>query len=392
MVNVSSVPESCSSSSLSSSSSSSSSYINFFAASDPTATGKDDDSDDLPENKDSFIVNQITEQFEQLRRLRVELQNTFLRWIPIRIRTKKQLDELATKLHEHHRNVNISTATGASMGTLGGILSVAGLIAAPFTFGAGIVVSLVGAGIGGAGGLVMSGSKVAEIILEKLGLKDVQAAIGEDHAACTELQQQLDSMENFIFNLAQFLKPLHDNAMLQRELEGSGFQFLRGRIFSEGIGKSTEERVDIGARFFRTITSAASISASVAATAGVVARSAALAGTRAAHIAGSVVSAALLPLDITLLVKSSLELHRGSTSKAVEDIRRILNELECPDEEEIQGLVESFIDEKFTEAYNKMNSNKTGESEDDDDEEEEYFNDDDVDVQKDNEKRCGTDK
>ena len=39
----------------------------------------------------------------------------------------------------------------------------------------------------------------------------------------------------------------------------------------------------------------------------------------AAHIvAGSVV---LLPLDITLLVKSSLELHRGSTSKAVEDIR-----------------------------------------------------------------------
>ena len=44
------------------------------------------------------------------------------------------------------------------MGTIGGILSVAGLIAAPFTFGAGIVVSLVGAGIGGAGGLVMSGS------------------------------------------------------------------------------------------------------------------------------------------------------------------------------------------------------------------------------------------
>ena len=174
-------------------------------------------------------MNQITEQFEQLRRLREELQNTFLRWIPIRTRTKEQLDELATNLHEHHKNVNISTATGASMGTLGGILSVAGLVAlfaAPFTFGAaaaaGIVVSLVGAGIGGAGGLVMSGSKVAEIILEKSGLKDVQAAIEEDHEACRELQQKLDSMENFIFQLVQFPKPLDNNAMLRRELEGSG--------------------------------------------------------------------------------------------------------------------------------------------------------------------------
>ena len=52
-----------------------------------------------------------------------------------------------------------------------------------------------------------------------------------------------------------------------------------------------------------------------------------------------------------------MELHRGSTSKAVEDIRKILDELECPDEKEIEMLVEGFIDEKFTEAYNKMDGN-----------------------------------
>ena len=153
-----------------------------------------DDSSDMLENHESFIVNHITAQFDQLHKLREELHDTFLSWIPIRTRTKEQLEELATKLHEHHRNVNISTITGASMGTIGEILSVAGLIAAPFTFGAGIVVSLVGAGIGGAGGLVMSGSKVVEIILEKLGLKEVQAAIEDDREACNELQKQLDSL------------------------------------------------------------------------------------------------------------------------------------------------------------------------------------------------------
>ena len=87
------------------------------------------------ENHESFIVNHITAQFDQLRKLREELHDAFLSWIPIRTRTKKQLEELATKLHEHHRNVNISTITRASMGTIGGILSVAGLIAAPLHLG-----------------------------------------------------------------------------------------------------------------------------------------------------------------------------------------------------------------------------------------------------------------
>ena len=354
-----------------------------------TEVESNEGSGDVLENHESFIVNQITAQFEQLRKLREGLHDAFLSWIPIRTRTKEQLEKLATKLHEHHRNVNISTITGASMGTIGGILSVAGLIAAPFTFGAGIVVSLVGAGIGGAGGLVMSGSKVVEIILEKLGLKEVQAAIEDDREACSELQKQLDSLENFISSLAEFLKPLHDDAVLLRELEGirSGFEFLSQRISYEEISASTEERVEFGARFFRAATSAATISASAAATAGAVARSAAIAGMRAAQVAGSVISAALLPLDITLLVKSSLELHRGSTSAAVQDIRRILDELECPDKGEIQGLVESFIDEKFTEAYNKMDDDKEQEqNRDSDDSNEQDKQNDDID------KRQGTEK
>ncbi|XP_015774416.1 PREDICTED: uncharacterized protein LOC107352617 isoform X1 [Acropora digitifera] len=315
---------------------------------------KHDNSGGGSENKDSLGINQITEQCEQLRMLRMNLTNDFVDWIPIRQRTMEQFEELATKLHQHHRNVNISTITGASMGTLGGALSIAGLIAAPFTFGAALIVTLVGAGIGGAGGLVVSGSKVVEIILEKLGLKDVQAAIKEDHDACTKLQQHLDRLEDFVSKLAQFLKPLHDDAILLRELERTGFDFLRERITSDDIGSSTKERVDIGAKFFRTVTAAATIKTSAVATARAVARSAALAGTGGGLIVGSVISAALIPLDITLLVKSSLELHRGSTSSAVEEIRQRINDLKCPDVEEIKGLVDSFIDEKFIEAYNKM--------------------------------------
>ena len=119
-------------------------------------------------------------RFRELGRLEEDVVSTFRRWIPKRKRTLEKLEELATKLHEQHIKVSKSTIAGASASTVGGILAIAGLIAAPFTFGAGLVVSLVGAGIGGAGGLVMSVSKVIEIALAKLGLKEVQGAIDED--------------------------------------------------------------------------------------------------------------------------------------------------------------------------------------------------------------------
>ena len=320
----------------------------------------------MPDPQESFIprVNPTAAKYERLRQLREKLKEALIQWIPKRQRTKEQLEELASKLHEHHRNVNKTTIAGASLGTVGGVLSIAGLIAAPFTFGAGIIVSLIGAGIGGAGGLVMSGSKVAEIILTKLGLKDVQLAIDEDRDACTNLQKQLDSLESFIFKLACFIKTHRDDAVLMRELEESGFEFLH-RPLPNDYTTSAGEKVEIGARFFLTLSSTATVSASAIATTGAVARSVALAGTRVAHIAGSVISAALLPLDITLLVRSSLELHRGSTSKAVEDIRKILDELECPEINEIEMLVKDFEYKKFNEAYNEMDGDKGEEDQSD---------------------------
>ena len=336
------------------------SFLLCSAVNDHSTLATHDNSDGGLENKDSLGINQITQQLEQLPMLRMELVRNFGRWIPIRQRSMAQLKELETKLLKHHRDVNTSTIIGSSMGTAGIALWIASLIATYFIFDAGLVPILVGAGIVGA---MMYGTNVFETILEKLGLKNVQAAIKEDHEACTKLQQQLDCLEDFISKLAQILKPLNDDAILLRELEGTGFDFLRERIICDDIGSSTGERVDIGAKFFRTVSATATITTSAVATAGAFARSAtagdfarsaALVGQPVVQVAGCIISAVLIPLDVTLLVKSSLKLHRGSTSSAVEEIRQIINDLKCPDVEEIKGLVESFIDEKVIEAYNKM--------------------------------------
>ena len=47
----------------------------------------------------------------------------------------------------------------------------------------------------------------------------------------------------------------------------------------------------------------------------------------------------VLPRDITQLVRSSLDQNQGSTDPIVEEIGRILNNLKCLDEAEIQHLV-----------------------------------------------------
>ena len=252
----------------------------------------------------------------------------------------EKLEELASKLHQQHINVRKSTIAGATAHTVGGILAIAGLIATPFTFGAGLVVSLVGAGIGGAGGLMMSVSKIIEITLAKLELKDVQGAIDEDKEACTQLQEKLENLERFISDF--------------REIESNGFEFLHnlaGREFTT----STEEKIDFFARFLRVFSSTASVGAGAIAAAGAVARAGGFAG---ANLAGGVAGAVLLPLDIYMFVKSSLEVHRGSTTQAVNDLRELLSELECPEEEEIPELVRKFICEKLSEAFNDGVSNE----------------------------------
>ena len=286
---------------------------------------------------------QVIMRFRELGRLEEDVVSTFRRWIPKRKRTLEKLEELATKLHEQHIKVSKSTIAGASASTVGGILAIAGLIAAPFTFGAGIVVSLVGAGIGGAGGLVMSVSKVIEITLAKLGLKEVQGAIDEDKEACTQLQEKLENLERFISNL--------------REIESNGFEFLHQLVERE-FTTSTEERIDISARFFRAFSSAASVGAGAFAAAGAFARAGGLAGVRVANLAGGIVGAVLLPLDVYMLVKSSLEVHRGSTTQAVNEIRKLISELECPEEEDMQRMVRRFIAEKLIEIFNDGDSNE----------------------------------
>ena len=153
-----------------------------------------------------------------------------------------------------------------------GAAAVGAAIAAPFTFGASLMVTAAGAGIGA---LIASYRGTEE--QKKFGLSEVQVAIEKDRKACIRLQELLDSLN-------------------------------------------------------RTFSSATSAGATPSAMVRYV-------SDALERLASRFADPSVLPSDITQLVKSSLDRHRGSTSPTVAEIRGILDKLECPDEAEIKRLV-----------------------------------------------------
>ena len=151
--------------------------------------------------------------------------------------------------------------------------AVGAALAAPFAFGASLIVAAVGAGIGA---LVAGASHPSADEEKKIRLAEVQVAIEKDRKACIKLQELLDSLN-------------------------------------------------------RTSSS----TTSAGATPGAIVRDVSDALKRASLFADS----SVLPRDITQLVKSSLDRHRGSTSPVVGEIRGILDNLKCPHEAEIKLLL-----------------------------------------------------
>ena len=112
---------------------------------------------------------------QTLERLRKELHEAFLPWIPIRRYTKETLEHLARNLSPENP---ASTMTRPIIGRV-----VSAAFAAPFT----------GAGIGAMMGAGKSHLSAEEE--ETLTLADVQVAIEKDRTACAELQGQLNSLK-----------------------------------------------------------------------------------------------------------------------------------------------------------------------------------------------------
>ena len=69
------------------------------------------------------------------------------------------IENLQEKTDRHHCNVNKAKVAGAGVGIIGSVLMIGGAVAAPFTLGASLGLTVIGAGIRTAGGMTRVGAK-----------------------------------------------------------------------------------------------------------------------------------------------------------------------------------------------------------------------------------------
>ncbi|KAM9316103.1 apolipoprotein L3-like [Gastrophryne carolinensis] len=211
----------------------------------------------------------------------------------------EELFAIAEDLDKFHKNTTIASVAGSAVGIAGGITTIVGLVLAPFTLGASLIVSGVGIGVATAGGVTGVAASLADSINIKKKCSRVEEIMKEVNSIIEKLQEHSKIIDELIQNIKkQFnINDLNDIAK------------LTGRA-----GLVTTEIV--------RVVPLARISAVAARGAEVAAQ-----GARAIMVASGVLAAVFLIVDTFYAVRGARDLQRGCLTKEAEEIRRVVMEL-----------------------------------------------------------------
>ena len=244
-------------------------------------------------------------------------------WIPKRKASVRTLRALADELMEHHYNVHIAKVAGTSASVAGTVVAGVGFGLSFFTFGASLILSAVGLGVGAAGGATNAGSMIAEACIQKSTFNTAQKIIDDDREATKAIEEQL------------------------KEVETKAKKIIIRNGIKAGVAGAfvVKNCVETGLKFGARI-------ASIAANEGGEAlfRGLSVAG-KVVHIGGFAFSAVLLPVDLHTLVTSSIEIdaaRKGKKDKepdAVKKLREMADDWEknMPDEKDFARELDALI-------------------------------------------------
>ncbi|XP_042560114.1 apolipoprotein L3-like [Clupea harengus] len=196
----------------------------------------------------------------------------------------KKLNELADSLENVHFGTTVGSLTGGVIGAAGGITSIVGLILAPFTLGASLIVTGVGVGVAVAGGAVSGVSSITNTVSQNNTFKEIKSII-------TGLEEKTASVDTSIPHLIKGIE----------SLKGVNFQNISKQKSGTGLLKGlggVSELVRL-ARFVSVGKSAAQLSKTV----------------RAAGALSGVFAGLFVALDAVSITMDSIETNRIQQAK-----------------------------------------------------------------------------
>ncbi|XP_078251894.1 apolipoprotein L6-like [Rhinoraja longicauda] len=118
----------------------------------------------------------------------------------------RELQEIADSIDRYHKGATIANVTGSSVGVVGSVLTLAGIIAAPFTAGGSLILTAVGVSIGGAGVATNLTAGITEYAIRSEKQKRVDEIIRQyknDRKEMSAHLKDIDSDPQFLSHLGE---------------------------------------------------------------------------------------------------------------------------------------------------------------------------------------------
>ncbi|XP_043088507.1 apolipoprotein L3-like [Puntigrus tetrazona] len=225
------------------------------------------------------------------------------------------LEERAKKLDSMKYGASVSNVVGSSLGITGGILSILGIVLAPFSAGASLAFTVIGAGLG-----VTSGANavVTSITESQVNRYQEQSA-----------QNYLDSYKEDMMKIKESLKEVahcEHCLLLSSGIDASAIGHNAADIAQTGAGAfeayaayKGEKAAETASKFAIQHNDVPEVAAHMAKTK--LANTKTLGIVKVSKVASGVVNALFIGLDIYCIVNESISLSQGSKSEASDLIR-----------------------------------------------------------------------
>ncbi|XP_069044695.1 apolipoprotein L6-like isoform X1 [Lepisosteus oculatus] len=223
-----------------------------------------------------------------------------------------ELWQIADGVDRFHRGATIASVTGGVVSAAGGIATITGLILAPFTFGASVIVTAVGLGVATAGGVTSASATVSDSVSRSWDRQKVEKVIQDYQERMKPIQECLEFVKHGMENLQRLDYSGFNEDIARKALPSAEGVFQAGARAGKGLANVSE--------IVRVVQLAEVASGAARA-------------VRVASVATGVLSALFLGLDVFFIARDSMELHRGARTELAAKIREVAGELQA-------GLVE----------------------------------------------------
>uniref|UniRef100_A0A8C2KF99 Si:dkey-192d15.2 n=1 Tax=Cyprinus carpio TaxID=7962 RepID=A0A8C2KF99_CYPCA len=238
---------------------------------------------------------------------------------------------ITDSMESAHYSATAGSLSGSVIGAAGGITALVGLILAPFTLGASLIVTGVGVGVGVAGGVTGAASTITNTVQQKSFRESLE-----------KIQQKYKTVSEPI------LTPLNTLRKVLRKITKFSFFFGTTTFDNVQISCNLDKRNMLCATQLMNLGLLANVSRIATQTARV--------GRVVAEAVSGVLSGLLVILDVAFIVMDSVDIHqmrqgkvddpekvRSSVLKSIAEMRRTHNELSNV-QKEIQKTREELKD------------------------------------------------